>query len=122
MDALERLARASKMDKAMLTVFKGASPSGGAHCLRALLDLRVIKLTFPTAACTANQQALTFYEKIGCVFRPSFNLSPSPRLSLFRSPLTRALCLDRYGEDEIDPGRFGVEDVAYKILSKNVAS
>ncbi|TNY21068.1 hypothetical protein DMC30DRAFT_395889, partial [Rhodotorula diobovata] len=62
MDALERLARASKMDKAMLTVFK------------------------------ANQQALTFYEKIG------------------------------YGEDEIDPGRFGVEDVAYKILSKNVAS
>ncbi|GAA5834055.1 hypothetical protein JCM9279_004203 [Rhodotorula babjevae] len=61
MDALERTARAWRMDKVMLTVFK------------------------------ANEQALAFYDKIG------------------------------YAEDEIDPGRFGVLDVDYSILSKSLS-
>ncbi|GAA5911521.1 hypothetical protein JCM8208_006863 [Rhodotorula glutinis] len=61
MDALERTARAWRMDKVMLTVFK------------------------------ANEQALAFYDKVG------------------------------YTEDEIDPGRFGVVDVDYSILSKSLS-
>jgi len=71
MDALERTARAWRMDKVMLTVFKGAFRPLRARRLvvHPNDDLELMSRDLMRAA---NEQALAFYDKVGCV-------APSPR-------------------------------------------
>jgi GNAT superfamily N-acetyltransferase len=56
MDALKRLGKAYRMDKVILTVFKGSS-----HSLSPPLPLLI------RASSTANDAARGFYERTGCV-------------------------------------------------------
>ena len=116
MQALDRIGRQMKMDKTILTVFKGEFGPllslGYAHPL-------TVKLSYE---CAANTSAIAFYEKIGFVRIVTVSvLSDGPADASSRLPRSTTparIRAFRFSTDEIDPSNYG-EQADYLILSNS---